>query len=721
MTNEWNPGRPDSVSPPMAQGPPARRPLHPAERRQRNLIIGLSVGAVLVLLAGMITFVATQENRGSATPAASTSSLPEQVVPATSAPAPSTAETTTTVPSTTTVILANADAGEDLAVDQSVEFVLVANDLAEGTPNEAVRWTQTAGPDVTAGVGALSGPEVAAIAPSVVSTLVFTLEVAGTDGTSSDDVIVRVFEDVNATVFVDGELGNDAAAGSMSDPFQSLSVASQVAEGRDIYVRSAGVYDTSDATLDLTDGVSLYGGFDENWMLDTNRRTVISGAPIAVRAAGSASRSISAVEVTAADADSGNDSAGVLVQGAGALRLLDSRVVGGAGGDGLDGGPGGQSSGVVLVGVAEARIERSTVNASAGGRGADGIAAGLPAPSTERAENGSDGNEREGGSGGGSGALSGGSGGRGGNTSSGADAPGGAAGGTSGAPDGEPGLAGSGGNGGRGGNGGVGVVTADDGSTVPTGHAGAPGEAASDGAGGNGGGGGHGPVFVDGGGGAGGGAGGAASAGAAPGGGGGGSIGLWTVGVARLVVVESLIAGGRAGNGGSGAEASPGQIGGQGGNGAGGVNGLLADGGSGGGGGGGGGGGAGGSGGGGAGGASFGMLTTNVSSVEISATTVRGGGGGDGADGGIGGAPGVGGSDGNGREGGAGGISAADLAAEAGVGASGGDSYGWFDDHNADQRFDAVELVEGAAGVSGNGSGSGINGVEGAANVSFDG
>ena len=96
--------------------------------------------------------------------------------------------------------------------------------------------------------------------------------------------------------------------------------------------------------------------------------------------------------------------------------MLDSRVVGGGGGDGLDGGPGGQSSGVVLIGVAEARIERSTVNASAGGRGADGVPEGQPALSTERAESGSDGNERERGDGGGSGALVGGSGGAAGNS-----------------------------------------------------------------------------------------------------------------------------------------------------------------------------------------------------------------------------------------------------------------------------------------------------------------
>ena len=82
--------------------------------------------------------------------------------------------------------------------------MLTAENLAEGTPDAAVRWTQTAGPDVTAGRGSLLGIEVAAIAPLDVSTLAFTLEVAGTDGVATHDVIVRVLEDVDQAVFVDG-------------------------------------------------------------------------------------------------------------------------------------------------------------------------------------------------------------------------------------------------------------------------------------------------------------------------------------------------------------------------------------------------------------------------------------------------------------------------------------------------------------------------------------
>jgi hypothetical protein len=712
MTNDWNAARPTA-----ANGPPGRPLLSPQERRQRNLLIALSVGAVLVLVAGMIAFVASQGGDDSAAPS---TVLPTSVLatePATTTTTEATTTTvasTTTTPSTTVPLPANAEAGEDLLVDRTIEFMLVAANLAEGTPNAAVRWTQTAGPDVTAGVGSLRGAEAVAIAPANVSTLAFTLEVAGTDGVATDDVIVRVLEDADQAVFVDGERGDDGAVGSIGAPFRSLAAAVQSAPGKDVYVRSVGTYDTTAAPLELSDGMSLYGGFDENWMRNTNQRVVIDGAAIAIRATGSSERWLSAIEVFAGDASAGNNSAGVLVQDAGTISVLDSRIVGGDGGLGVDGGPGGRSSGIFVAGATEVRIERSTVNAGRGGRGGDGLAVDSASGTASAGGNASG---RDAGSGGGAGGVAGGRGGEGGNTSGGSNAPGGGAGGSGGSPNGAAGRGGSAGNGGPGGNGGVGSAATDDGATVPVGLAGVSGDAGSSGSGGSGGGGGNGPLLVDGGGGGGAGAGGTATEGAVPGAGGGGSIGLWTSGVERLVIVESLVAGGRGGDGGAGALASLAQVGGIGGSGAEGVDGLFADGGNGGGGGGGGAGGTGGQGGGGAGGPSFGMLTSRVAIVEISDTTVRGGGGGNGADGGVGGAPGLGGVDGSGRNGGAGGASAADVNATAGAGASGGSSYGWFDDNAANQIFDAAEFIEGTAGIGGSGSTRGDDGFQVSANV----
>jgi len=115
--------------------------------------------------------------------------------------------------------------GVDLAVDRQGEFTLTALDLAEGTPDEAVRWRQTAGPDVTDGAGELIGASAEVVAPDEVKTLEFELEVAGGDAVATDAVVVRVFEDADAAVFVDGERGRHDGAGTPASPYRSIGVA----------------------------------------------------------------------------------------------------------------------------------------------------------------------------------------------------------------------------------------------------------------------------------------------------------------------------------------------------------------------------------------------------------------------------------------------------------------------------------------------------------------
>lgn len=715
MSNEWSHGQAPRT------GPPGRPPLSAAERRQRNLIIALSVSAVVVLVAGMIAFVATRD--GGLAGSSETTLVPNgptstrATSPSTTTTGPTTTvspTTTSTVPSTTVVIPANAEAGDDLLVSRSGEFAMTALNLAEGTPNAAVRWTQTAGPDVTGGIGSLRGVEVVASAPSGVTTLMFRLEVAGTDGVATDDIVVNVLEDASTAVFVDGERGSDSDDGSAATPYRSLGRAIEDAPGRDIYLRSVGSYDATEATLAVGDGVSLYGGYDENWVRDTNRRAVIDGAPVAIALTGTGERWLSAIEVVAAAAGPESPSFAVVADEVGTLHVLDSRLVAGAAGAGVEGRPGLWSSGLRIGSGNEVRIERSTVNAGRGGAGGAGVAPPAPAAPTDsgRAASG-----RTGGSGGGAATLIGGRGGDGGNTSPGQAAAGGGAGGTPDAPNGLAGTGGVGGAGGVGGSGGIGNGSAGNGATLPVGRPGERGDPGGEAAGGSGGGGGNGPVLLDGGGGGGGGAGGAGADGGTPGGGGGGSVGVWIEDLDRLIVVESLIAGGRGGDGGSGGLGTPGQVGGAGGTGAAGADGLLADGGDGGGGGGGGAGGSGGQGGGGAGGPSFGLLTTDTSAVAVTASTVRGGAGGAGADGGVGGAPGLGGDDGDGRRGGLGGDPASGANADSGVGASGGSSYGWFDNSGADQQFDDAEFLQGAAGPGGAGSSPGDVGVQAASNV----
>jgi len=715
----------------MTNPPPSAAPSpasNTAQRRQRNALIGLAVGSGIVLLIGIIAAVLTREP-GSATVPTTFSTV---VTTTSSVPATTTPDTTTTIATTTTLpqpVEAVADAGPDLVVSAAEVVTLTALEVTDGADDESVTWRQTAGPDVTSGVGALGGRVVSFGAPADVVTLEFDLVVTSGDRAATapeavDALVVRVFGDAERLLFVDGERGDDAAAGTMDAPLRSIGAAARGADGRDIYVRSVGMY-REDATIRLGPGTSLYGGFDSEWKRDRSQRVRLDGAAIAVVVVGDVDRTIGSLELTAADATRGERSIGIRVVDGETVTVADSRILAGAGGAGTGEADAGVSVGVVAVQTGEIRIERSTVNASDGGQGVDVSQSDGTTGESEAAGDGDAGDDADGRDAGdgaaGEGPRVGGDGGRGGSTSDGDDAPGagGGAGGTSGDRDGEPGRGGAGGAGGIGGDGGQGLVDED--TSTPIGAPGSVGASGEPGVGGSGGGGGFGPLAVRGGGGGGGGSGAAPGTGGVGGGGGAGSIGVWAVDVDRVVIDESLVAAGRGGAGGGGAAAAQGGVGGNGGAGAAGADGfIVGDGGDGGGAGGGGAGGTGGQGGGGAGGPSFGMLTSGVDDVEVRASTIRGGAGGNGADGGLGGAAGGDGSDGSGRTGGDGGEAGTGGVAEQGAGGSGGSSFGWFDVDGARQTFDEAAFIEGSAGPGGAGSSRGDDGTQTSANVDAD-
>jgi hypothetical protein len=615
------------------------------------------------------------------------------------------------------------------------------------------RWTQTSGPDVTGGTGVLVGSAIEFEAPLDVSTLVFSLAVDAADGVTTDEVVVRVFEDVTAAVFVDAQSGAAQADGSMGAPYASIREALELAAGHDVYVRNSARYDEGEATLELGVDVSLYGGFGEGWWRDVNERTAIDLATVGLSVAGSGERWLSGLDLTVGDAPPGAVSIGIVVAAAEIVHLADSRLVGGAGGTGEagEGSPNGSPSiGVRAQDTEVLIVERSTVHA---GRGGDGSTPSAPGRHGDPEGLGADGAvpdggagasaegesaDRRSGAGGGDGGEEAGSDGSAGGDSS--DAPGGA-GGQGEIEDeeaadrrsGSPGSGGAAGLGGVGGDGGVGAL---DEIAGATGSVGGLAQAGGGGAGGGGGavaatddaastpddaeepGASDAPDAPDegqreGGGGGGGGVGGRAGAPGAGGGGGGGSVGIWATDVERLVVRESVVVGGRGGSGGVGAPGAPGQTGSAGGNG--GVpDADDADRGVGGGGGAGGGGGTGGGGGGGAGAHSIGLLTAGVDAFEVDASSVRGGAGGAGAAGGAGGVSGARGADGEGTFGGVAGD--ADTGpprgpSEDGVGASGGSSLGWRDTGTAVLTGEESTFEGGAAGPAGAGIAAGAPGT----------
>ncbi|MCH9834375.1 hypothetical protein K0U83_01875, partial [bacterium] len=487
-----------------------------ARRLQRSALIGLGIGSGIVLLIGVAATVLTR-NPGAApvpatfsTVASTTSTLP----PSTTALTTTTMATSTTLPVPVTAV---ADAGPDLVVTSGEVVTLSALDVTDGVDDESIVWRQTVGPDVTSGIGALGGRVVSFGAPVDVVTLEFELVVssagrAATAPKAVDSVAVRVFEDADRSLFVDGERGDDAAIGSMDFPLRSIGAAALMADGRDIYVRSVGTYSEA-ATVRLGPGTSLYGGFDTDWKRDRLQRVRFDGAAVAIVVEGDADRTLGSFELTAADADPGRPSIGIRIADGETVTVADSRVLTGAGGAGTAETAAAVSVGVLAVQTGEVRIERSTVSASDGGRGAAG------APPDPDALVGAAGDDAVGGNAGdgapGDGPLVGGRGGGGGFASVGeaASGPGGGAGGTTDDRDGGPGRGGLGGAGGVGGDGGQGLV--DGNNDVPIGAPGSVGASGEPGAGGAGGGGGFGPLVVRGGGGGGGGAGAAGGSGGA--------------------------------------------------------------------------------------------------------------------------------------------------------------------------------------------------------------
>ena len=726
MTDQWG----DDPFRAHSEGVP-----EPGRRRQRAVVIGLAIAGVVALSMGLVAFILTRSSAGDAT---ATDPFDTGTVVTTTTIAETTTTSSSTSTSSTTMapILAFADAGDDIDVGLGGSVTLEALGVDPATPDDHVRWTQTSGPDVTAGAGGFSGPAVSFTVPAVVATIGFGLEVTGTEQTATDQVVIRVLVDPARAVYVDGERGDDDADGSRAAPYRTLRRSAEAGDGADIYVRSVGTYDETVSPLTISAATSVFAGYDENWMRDGSARASIAVSSVGLTIQGPGSGTFSALEIIGSAAPAGENAHAVRVIGAEIITLGDSRIVAGDAGGGPEGGAGGSSIGVLAEDLGELNIVNTSVNA---GRGGDG---GPVSDAPEQvlasgAGSGGDGSERSGGPSG-PGATTesrsaadggrGGDGGDGGTDNEGALGglgPGGgvaADGGVEDDRDGDGGTGGAAGRGGDGGNGATGLGDSGSGSTRPVGGVGEAGGPGVSGLGGNGGGGGYGPLLVRGGGGGGGGGGAVGGDGGIGGGGGGSSTAVSVHRVDRFRLIESVLTAGNGGGGGAGGlgqtPAGPGGVGGSGDVGSCAV--LICtpgSGGDGGGGGGGGSGGEGGRGGGGGGGPSIGLLTEQVGSTEIFASTVRGASGGAGGPGGAAGRDGSDGGPGAGREGGSPGRLGDVATAPSGAGASGGPSYAWFDIGGTAESLDGSNLEPGVGGAGGDGATPGGTGAAAARNT----
>jgi hypothetical protein len=112
-------------------------------------------------------------------------------------------------------------------------------------------------------------------APDEVCTLIFELEATVEDGTMTDRVMVQVQKEVGNAVYVGDPATGLAPDGSQL--YEDIESAIIPMDSKDIYVMSKHVeggpepYDV--VTVDIPDGVSLFGGYSEKWVrnADSNK------------------------------------------------------------------------------------------------------------------------------------------------------------------------------------------------------------------------------------------------------------------------------------------------------------------------------------------------------------------------------------------------------------------------------------------------------------------
>lgn len=559
----------------------------------------------------------------------------------------------------------SVDAGQDRVITKGSQFTLSAQSSNYSDYSKvAYHWQQLQG----APLGTLPNTDsIAVTAPQDVDGLLFEVTVTENGLSASDQIRVVVAEDAGAALFVDGDTGHDFNNdGSPELPYKTLGRAVELAQaGEDIYLNTLdGASYTLAETLTLPPDVSLYGGFDGNWLRDaaTAPTTIVVNQSVGLSSADSSNDIwISGVSVLAVAPVRGSEHSIAIALSDSGVVTLDKVIAQG-------GNPtwpsnlsydtstdyrSGSSYGVLATNITWLDVLDSTLSA---GKGADGI----PGKNGRDGNPGDKGSNASGTSGGGGGSgHNGQNGGKGGNANTGFSTAGctdGNKGGKGGDSGGSPSV--TGGGGGAGGDITFYVVVCDpnnlakDGGSVYTraasGAAGVPSHNSSafagglfnadfgfssehqgaqgwGGAGGGGGGSGMGYNFNAGGGGGGGGEGGEGGIGGFGGRGAGGSFGLLLNNVSYAYVADSQISTAEGGLGGAGGYGGVGGNGGDGGSGSdtgnrkGGNGGKGSP------------GGYGGAGGGGAGGPCAALLLINDSSLDISTVQLTTGDAGNGS------------------------------------------------------------------------------------------
>ncbi|MGI9586436.1 MAG: PKD domain-containing protein, partial [Acidimicrobiia bacterium] len=285
--------------------------------------------------------------------------------------------TTEAAPTTTTSAPVKGDAiavaGEDQIVSVAVEVTLDGSGSSDPNGEElGYVWPQIYGPDVTDGAGTLDDEAPTFPAPDTVSTLVFELTVDDGSISDPDSVVVHVVEDADTAVFIDQDAEvAGVGRGTMEEPFTTIASGVAVAEdrgGADLYLmRLESASYALDGELTLPPNVSLYGGYDGDWLRDPMLPTTVTGPgqSLLVPVDGQYTV-ISGLSIVASETSGTSIAAQFFTSDAvgGTVRIEDSTLVGGQGERG--------SYGVVAEGTFDLTVVRSSITGGAAGKGEDG-------------------------------------------------------------------------------------------------------------------------------------------------------------------------------------------------------------------------------------------------------------------------------------------------------------------------------------------------------------
>lgn len=232
---------------------------------------------------------------------------------------------------------------------------------------------------------ALATPKI--IIPNRVSTLTFSLVIEDQAACqSATEMKVYVLEDPNLAVYVDGNIGlDDPGNGTRAKPFKSITYALLNTVDADIYVArlQTSTASYSEATLQIPNNISLYGGFDSTWNRDVNLKTIFANTITNGDLIGinfnqvNSNATLSGFKIKTLDAiNFDTNNIGVKISsGSAKLIIQNNSIITGNAGDVSVNPPtnvGYSSSYGILSNIASIEIKNNSITSGSGGNGRNG-------------------------------------------------------------------------------------------------------------------------------------------------------------------------------------------------------------------------------------------------------------------------------------------------------------------------------------------------------------